>query len=169
MPLLAFMHLLAVVSQPTATLHVATVAALIGLLIPLVTAVVVRKYADRRWFVLCTTALSVLTGGLAALVERGDAHTDWATWLLGMVTAFITAITSYYGIHLPVGTAAAIQNATADFGIGGTAAAPSNMVSVARAEYASPQGGVGATMVARDRPPDPPSVQSGTPVRPPSP
>jgi hypothetical protein len=126
--------LLLAVSQPTVELHVAAIAGLIGVLLPLVTGVFVKKYADRAWAAVVTLLLSVVTGAVAAFAQSGAAHIDWVAWVFGIITAYVAAIASYYGIHVPTGLAGAVQNATANFGLGSVVSEPLNMTSAPRIE-----------------------------------
>lgn len=162
-----FALLLAFTSQPTTELHIATIAALIGTIIPLVTGVLVKKYADRAWAALVTLFLSVITGSLTALATTTN-HIDWVGWAFGIISAYVAAVATYYGIHVPTGLAGAVQNSTANFGLGSVVSEPLNMTSAPRIEQLGTTlkgGRATATPAAVPRvdPPAGPTRRSGQP------
>lgn len=100
-------------------LDAATVATLIAIFIPAVTALV-TKWNVASW-VRTTVALllSAITACVSTLVA-GDGDFDWWTFGLSTLFAFVTNIAMYVGVYKPQGIAKAIARATPTIGIGTT-------------------------------------------------
>lgn len=89
---------------------------LAGVVIPILTGLVTKAHASSAVKGLANTALSVVAASLVVAVEHGlhlDAHLGISAFMV-----FIASTTSYKTVWKPTGAAAAIQNATASFGIG---------------------------------------------------
>lgn len=164
------MLIAAAVSEPSAAVHVAAIAGLIGMVIPLISGFVTKKYADKKWATYVTALLAVVAGSVAALsqdVANGDA--DWVLFVVGIGTGYVSAISSYKGFHVPTGLAGAVQNVAPDFGLGRATANPLDMTSAPRTEQlgelgVAVEGGRAPEFTPQPVPRvDPPTVQSGAP------
>lgn len=144
MPLLAVLYLVAAgaVTEPNAALHVAAIAGLVGTLLPLVTGLITKKYANKVWATYLTLLLSVVTGSVTALTQNViGGHVDWLMWVLGIGSAYVAAIAAYKGFHVPSGLAGAVQNVLPNVGIGTETSDPLALTSAPRTEL------VGATVI----------------------
>jgi hypothetical protein len=134
------------------------VAALFGVLVPLLTGVVTKIGAPSKVKAIVNAGLAALAGAAATLATSGSAL-GWQQWALDMGITWVTAMASYTGFHVPVGTAAAVQTKTANFGISGGAGA-------VQAPSAIP------AVAVPDAPPDsstPPPTAASPPTPPPTP
>lgn len=142
MPLLVVLHTAGAVTEPNAALHVAAIAGLIGTLLPLVTGLITKKYANKVWATYLTLFLSVVTGAVTALTQNViGGHVDWLMWVLGIGSAYVAAIAAYKGFHVPSGLAGAVQNVMPNVGLGTETSDPLALTSAPRTEL------VGATVI----------------------
>jgi hypothetical protein len=95
-------------------------AALAGVIIPLLVGIVTKANASSGIKAIVNAALTAL-GGLVATVLPGDDF-QWHPFLAAWLTAWLTSVGTYYGLLKPTGVAPAVQHATAEVGIGGRAA-----------------------------------------------
>jgi hypothetical protein len=98
-------------------LDATTVAGLIAIIIPALTALVTKWNVDSRIRTTVAILLSAVAGAVGTLVA-GDGNFDWQTFGLSTLIAFVTEIALYVGVYKPQGIAAAIAGATPGFGIG---------------------------------------------------
>lgn len=88
----------------------------VGAVIPLLVGVVTKARASSAVKGLANTFLSLLAGTIVVAIDHGlhvDAHLG-----LGMFYAFVSSTVAYKTAWKPTGIAAAIQEATAQLGIG---------------------------------------------------
>jgi hypothetical protein len=90
---------------------------LLGLLIPLLTALLTKKLASQGLKAVVTLISSVLLGSIAYLVAA-DGGYDWEGFVNAFINAFLPAIAAYYGLWKPTGVAGTVANKTARFGVG---------------------------------------------------
>lgn len=109
------MELLATVRSVTVDLHLLT---LLSAFIPILTGVITKKLASKRVKSLLTTALSILAGGIGAVLKNQGNIPDVEAWVTEMVLAFVIAQATYRGLWKPTGVAEAVQNVAPDKGIG---------------------------------------------------
>lgn len=93
----------------------------LGLLIPLLTAIVTKKVAAQGTKAVITLVASALLGSIGYLAGEGGGY-DLAGFFNAFLNAFIPAIAAYYGLWKPTGLAGSVAEATGDFGIGRTPA-----------------------------------------------
>lgn len=98
------------------SLNAASVAALIGLLIPVGVSLLSKLNAPDWVKIVLNLALTAIGGALATLVTS-DGNYNVNGFIAAWLTAFVTSIASYYGVYKH-GAAQAIQNATPNFGFG---------------------------------------------------
>jgi hypothetical protein len=88
-----------------------------GFLVPLAVGALTKIHASRGLKAVLNLVLSAIAGGLAvALTSNGDVQLS--TWIAGIAQTFIVSIASYYGLWKPTGVAPAVQQGTAQFGVG---------------------------------------------------
>lgn len=108
-------HMLAIARQ--VQVDVSALSMLEGLVIPLIVGLITKARANRAVKSVSLAVLSVIAG-LISLAAKADGNIDLYTSAEAIITAFITAIASYYGFWKPTGVAPAIAGATPDVGIG---------------------------------------------------
>jgi len=92
------------------------VARLIGLVVPLLVALVSKKVADggvKGWL---NVALSALAAVIATLIGA-DGGWAWMAFLNAWINAFIVGIAAYYGVYKPNGLTQSVTRNTANFGV----------------------------------------------------
>lgn len=92
---------------------------LLGLLIPLLTALLTKKFAAQGTKAVITLVASALLGSIAYLATV-DGGYDWAGFVNAFINAFLPAIAGYYGLWKPTGVAGTVAQKTQNFGIGRT-------------------------------------------------
>lgn len=118
-----------------------TVVRVLGLLIPILTALVTKRLSSQGLKSVVTLALSAITAGVAVLVSA-DGGFDWNAFVNAFVNTFGPAIAMYYGLWKPTGLAGSVAAATHSFGLG---TSPVLETSAKGAE--SPDSAVGAPHV----------------------
>jgi hypothetical protein len=91
---------------------------LIGIVIPILTALVTRTTAPKRVKSLTTAALSLTTGCISYLIAAGGHGYNWSGFVNAILNTYGFAIISYYGLHKPTGLTTAVAHATGSVGIG---------------------------------------------------
>lgn len=89
---------------------------LAGVVVPILTGIVTKARTSSAVKGVANTLLSVIGAALVVAVDHGlhlDAHLGISAFMV-----FIASTTSYKTLWKPTGVAAAIQNATAGFGVG---------------------------------------------------
>ena len=90
---------------------------IVGTLMPLLVGVVTKKVANRGLKLATNAFLSAVAGVLSAAIGAGGVlHLEA---FITPVEAFIVSMALYHGVWKPIGVSGAVQDATADFGIGG--------------------------------------------------
>lgn len=88
----------------------------LGSVLPVLVGLVTKKVASRRLKASMLAFLSGLAGVLASAQGTNGLFSKETIILSGGV--WITAVATYYGLLQPTGIAAAVQDNTAEFGIG---------------------------------------------------
>lgn len=91
---------------------------IIGILIPLLTALVTKRLATGGLKSVVTLALSVITAVAATLVAADGHHFAWTAFVNAFVNAFVPAIAAYYGLWKGTGVAGTVANIAPHVGIG---------------------------------------------------
>lgn len=97
---------------PSAT----TLAAGVGILIPLLVSLVTKERAP-TWVKSLTNLVLVAAASAITVWNTGTQHT-WRAYAAAFVAALVTSATSYVSVHKPLGITDSIASVTAHFGIG---------------------------------------------------
>jgi hypothetical protein len=90
---------------------------IVGVLIPLITAIFTKEVASSRIKALFTFMQTIITGVLTGvLAVDGDLTVGMILSLV--VNTLVAAVASYYGVLKPTGVAPALAARTANFGVG---------------------------------------------------
>lgn len=111
---------------------------ILGVAIPILTALLTRTQASRALKAVVTLVASVLLGTLGYLVGA-DGGYDWGGFTNSFLNAFVPAIAAYYGLWKPTGVTASVSAATARFGLGNK---PEAEPEQAEPEQAEPESGL---------------------------
>lgn len=103
---------------------VQTVARLLGIVVPILVALITKRYAQKWVKALSNILLSAVAGVLAPILAGDTAPHSLGAVFNGIVNAFIVSIVAYYGIFKPTGIVDALQNKTGGFGVGGSETPP---------------------------------------------
>jgi hypothetical protein len=104
----------------TTTIHPSTqlIAILVGIVLPLVTGVVTKLGAGSAVKAVANAVLAVVTGVLVSLASEPEKGLALYDTLYAIALAAVSSWASYAGLWKPTGTAGALQQGTANFGIG---------------------------------------------------
>lgn len=89
----------------------------IGILIPLLVALVTKLDASKSLKAVLNLGLSAVAGAAVVAVQAAG-NIDVSSVIVGIGTTWITSIVSYYGLTAPAGIAPAVAKATATKGVG---------------------------------------------------
>lgn len=95
----------------------ASVAAILGLALPALVALLTKYDVVAKVRIWVNMALSALAGA-ASLIVASDGSYGWTAWLLSSLAAFLTSIIAYVGVYKPTGAAASVAAKTENFGVG---------------------------------------------------
>lgn len=95
----------------------ATISALLGLLLPLVVALLTKYDVAPGVRIWVNMFLSAAAGAVGTLIAS-DGGFAWVTFILSSVAAFLTSALAYMGVYKPTGAAAGVASKTASFGFG---------------------------------------------------
>ncbi len=98
-------------SDPTSVVRV------LGLLIPILTALITKRVASQGLKSVVTLVLSAITAATAVLVSD-DGGYAWQAFVNAFINTFVPAIVMYYGLWKPTGLAGSVSAKTENFGIG---------------------------------------------------
>lgn len=100
---------------------VVTLARLFGLFVPLVVALITKRFASDGVKGVANVVLSSVAGAVALVLgaNPGD-HLSVGDFFNSMINSFIVSITSYYALWRATGVTGTLAVKTQDFGIGGT-------------------------------------------------
>lgn len=101
------------------TLNQTTYALLSGILIPILTALVVKAHLSGAGKAIVNAFLASVAGALAVIVP-GTSY-KWQTLAMGIGLSFTLSVATYFGLWAPAGVTGAVANATGGFGVGGKA------------------------------------------------
>jgi peptidoglycan/LPS O-acetylase OafA/YrhL len=88
----------------TVTIDALWLSFLIGTVLPALTALVTKRWSHKGTKALVLLALSTLAGGFATIGADGHpGHLHPETFLLGLGAAYITAVSTHYGLLKPTG------------------------------------------------------------------
>lgn len=88
-----------------------------GLLIPLLTAVLTKRFAGSRLKSIVTVALTALTSVVASFAGDADGR-GWNEFAAAFFNTFVAGIAAYYGFYKPAGITDGIARSTSKFGLG---------------------------------------------------
>lgn len=91
------------------------IATLAGVLVPLLVGLVAKLRASSGTKAFLNAGLSGLGGLIATVVP---AAFEWRLFLTKWATAWVISIATYYGLYKPTGIGPAIQQSTAEVGLG---------------------------------------------------
>lgn len=92
-------------------------ARLLGVLVPLLVALVTKKVASQGLKGVINLFLSAVAGSTAYLIAH-DGGYNFEGFFNQTLDAFIASITAYYGLIKPTGLAGTVAEKTANFGLG---------------------------------------------------
>lgn len=95
----------------------ATVSRLLGALVPLLVAVLTRRYATSGLKAALNLVSSVVVGSATYLVAA-DGGYDWQGFVNASLNTLIVSAATYYGLWKPTGVAGTVAKKTESFGIG---------------------------------------------------
>jgi hypothetical protein len=95
-----------------------SVAALLGVLVPLLVSLFSKLNAPDPVKVVLNLGLTAVAGVLSTLATTDGTGFDVNGFTHAWVVAFVTAITTYYGLYKPAGVSTGIQNLTPNIGFG---------------------------------------------------
>jgi hypothetical protein len=93
-----------------------TLARLLGIAVPLLVALVTKKYASNTVKVLANLVMSAALGALVPVLNGNDTSTS--VLINSMLNTFALSIVAYYGVFKPTGVAAVVTEKTSAVGIG---------------------------------------------------
>lgn len=93
---------------------------LLGIAIPIVTALITKSTASSSLKSIVTTVLSAVTATAAYLIAA-DGSYDWQGFVNAFLNTFIPAIALYYGLYKPTGVTDRVNVSTGAFGLGPSA------------------------------------------------
>lgn len=94
----------------------ATLAVLIGVVLPLLTGIVTKANASSSLKAVINAGLSAIAGFLVAVVP--GSKIEWRDVVLGVGLTWAISVATYYGLWKPTGTARSVAMATSKFGLG---------------------------------------------------
>ena len=95
----------------------AVVARLIGLFVPILVALITKRWAGAGVKGVTNFVASMVLGGVVYMVDESGDY-DWQGFVNGAFNVFVVSIAAYYGVLKPSGTTQAVANKTANVGIG---------------------------------------------------
>lgn len=98
------------------TVDTGVLAALSGLVLPILVGIVTKKVASRTLKATLLALFSAAAGVVAAAQGNGGVVSK-ETLLLALM-AWVSAVATYTGIYKPAGVTETVQDKTADFGLG---------------------------------------------------
>lgn len=94
-----------------------TVAQLIGLGVPLLVALITKRFASSGLKGVLNLVLSAIAGSATYLVAA-DGSYDVTGFVNATLNVFLVSIAAYYGVYKPTGVSASIAANTSRFGLG---------------------------------------------------
>jgi hypothetical protein len=98
------------------TLDQGTLALLGGVVVPILTALVVKAHLSGAGKAIVNAFLASVAGALAVIVP--DQGYTWQTLAMGIGLSFVLSVATYFGLWSPTGVTGGVANATANLGIG---------------------------------------------------
>lgn len=99
-------------------IDVISVARLLGLAVPLLVALITKRWASQGLKAILNLVLAAVSGAIAPVLA-GNGGPDSIGELFNLIlNSFITSIVVYYGLYKPTGVSAAFADATARVGLG---------------------------------------------------
>ena len=95
----------------------ANAAKLVGLIVPLLVALVTKKIASSGLKGVLNLGLSAIAGSAAYLVAETGGY-DLGGFANATINAFVVSIVAYYGVYRPTGVSESVAAKTSDFGLG---------------------------------------------------
>jgi hypothetical protein len=97
---------------------VVTVARLLGILVPILVALLTKRFASPALKAILNLVLSAVAGVVAPLLTGDTLPSSFSALFTGILNAFVISIIAYYGVLKPTGVTGAIAGATENFGVG---------------------------------------------------
>lgn len=89
-----------------------------GLFIPLLVGILAKLAAPTWLKAFLNFGLTAATGALATIVPDDSPGFAWTPFLIAWLSAWVVSVATHYGLWKPTGTTLAVQQATADVGLG---------------------------------------------------
>lgn len=99
-------------------LDVQVLSAIVGTVIPLLVALVTKKFASSSAKAVANALLSAVSGALVGVADAGGVVPSLPVFVAGIATAWISSMASYEGFWKHTGLTDLIATSTARFGIG---------------------------------------------------
>lgn len=94
-----------------------TVTRLLGVLVPLLVAVITKRYASPGLKATLNVLSAAIVGSLGYMVAA-DGGYDLDGFVNSFLNTFIVGIATYYGVYKPTGVTGTVAKATEGFGLG---------------------------------------------------
>jgi hypothetical protein len=107
-----------VTTNPIFSLDVLNVARLLGVLVPLLVALITKRFASSAVKSIANLVLSAVAGVVAPIIAGDKLPNSIGEVFNAILNAFIVSIVAYYGLFKPTGAADAVASSTAGFGLG---------------------------------------------------
>jgi hypothetical protein len=104
-------------SMQTTHLDVQSLAIVLGVVVPFLTALVVKEKAP-GWLKAAANALLAAVAGAVTTAIGDGGNVILGQWVMGIFGAFVASVGSYFGLWKPTGATDAVSRKTATFGIG---------------------------------------------------
>lgn len=99
-------------------IDVITAARLLGVAVPLIVALITKRWASARVKALANIVLAAVFGAIAPVLAGNGGPDSIAELFNLIINTFVTGIVAYYGLLKPTGITAALAGATANVGLG---------------------------------------------------
>lgn len=96
---------------------VQALAFLTGAVIPILVGLLTKLNASARVKSFANAGLSAVSGALMTVIANSG-RLVWSEFVTSVGTTWVISIATYYGLYKPSGVSAAVQEKTADVGIG---------------------------------------------------
>ncbi len=95
----------------------------VGVLIPLLVALLTKVNASRTVKAVLNLGLSAIAGAVVVAIQASG-NINVQNLVVGVGTTWIASIVSYYGVHDPTGSASAVAGIAPNVGLGAPATPP---------------------------------------------
>jgi hypothetical protein len=105
-----------ILAATTVTLDTQMLSVLTGVIVPLLVGLLTKLNAGRGIKAVINALLSAAAAALALIVP--DVPFELRSFVITWAQVWVISIASYYGFHKPTGVAPAVQQSTANVGVG---------------------------------------------------